>query len=151
MEFENRVLKIKKTNKEAVLPEYATIGSVGLDLRATAEYNIPAGKHQLVKTGIAVEIPYGYVGQVCSRSGLAFKDGLQVLNAPGIIDPDYRGNEDEIGVILYNTGSIHEEYVVKKGDRVAQLVLVPAPQFSIIEVDNLESEARGGFGSTGRH
>lgn len=144
------VLKIRKINKNAVIPEYATHGSVGLDLRSIGEYNIKAGKQVLIKTGHAVEIPYGYVGLVCSRSGLALKDGLMVLNSPGIIDPDYRGDNDEVGVILYNTGSVHEEYLVKPGDRIAQLVLIAAPQFNIQEVENLGNDNRGGFGSTGK-
>ena len=144
-------LKIKKIKDDAVVPFYATEGSVGLDLSAISEYNIKAGEQKLIKIGLAIEIPYGFVGMVCSRSGLALKEGLMVLNAPGIIDPDYRGDTDEVGVILYNTGSVHDEYHVKKGDRVAQLVLVPAPQFVIEEVDALENTNRGGFGSTGNN
>lgn len=145
-----KILKIKKIKENAVLPQYMTKGSIGLDLSSTQEYNIKAGQQVLIKTGIALEIPYGYVGLVCSRSGLALKEGVFTLNSPGIVDPDYRGETDEVGVILYNTGSVHDEYHVKKGDRVAQLVLVPAPQFEIEEVDVLENNSRGGFGSTGK-
>jgi dUTP pyrophosphatase len=144
------VLKVRKTKPEASVPQYATKGSVGLDLRALEEYNIPAGTQRVIWVGLAVEIPYGYVGMVCSRSGLAAKDGLFILNSPGIIDPDYRGDNDEIGVILYNTGSPHLNYHVNDGDKVAQLVLVPAPQFEILEVETLGNEDRSGFGSTGK-
>ncbi len=144
------VLKVKKIKEEAIIPSYSTQGSVGLDLRAIKEYNIKAGEQALIKTGLAVEIPYGYVGFVCSRSGMAIKDGLFVLNSPGVVDPDYRGENDEVGVILYNTGSIHKEYNVKAGDKVAQLVISLAPQFKIEKVNSLNNEDRGGFGSTGR-
>jgi len=143
-------LKIRKINCDAYIPEYSTHGAVGLDLRAVSDYNIKANNHEVVWTGIAMMIPYGFVGMVCPRSGLAAKDGLTVLNAPGIIDPDYRGDNDEVGVILYNTGSKHDIYNVKKGDKVAQLVLVPSPRFEIIEVEKLDDGDRGGFGSTGK-
>jgi len=144
-----KILKIKKIDNDAILPQYMTKGSVGLDLKAIHEYNIKAGQQVLIKTGIAIEIPYGYVGLVCSRSGLAIKEGVFILNSPGIIDPDYRGDNDEVCAILYNTGSKHEEYHVNKGDRVAQLVLVPAPQFKLEEVETLGNDDRGGLGSTG--
>lgn len=143
-------LRMRKIRPDAVIPEYATEGAAGLDLRSIAEYNIPAGKYVLVKTGLAIEIPSGYVGDVRSRSGLAAKDGLMVLNSPGTIDSDYCGDMDEVGVILFNTGSVHENYKVNIGDRVAQLVLVPAPQFEIVEVESLGNKDRGGFGSTGK-
>lgn len=144
------ILKIKKINPEATIPKYATSGASGLDLMSVEKYNIFAGEKQLVKTGIALEIPEGYVGHVCSRSGLALKSGVFVLNAPGIIDPDYKGDTDEIGVILFNTGSDFKEFIVEKGDRIAQLVIVPAPKFEIYEVESLNNNSRGGFGSTGK-
>lgn len=145
----NQILKVKRNN-DVVLPKYMTKGAAGIDLRSIGEYNIPAGKQILVKTGIAIKIPENFVGLVCSRSGLALKDGLFTLNSPGIIDSDYCGNDDEIGVILFNTGSVHNIYRVNTGDRVAQLVLVPTIQCEIEEVEYLDDKNRGGFGSTGK-
>jgi len=144
-------LKIRKINENAQVPKYATYKSAGLDLRAIQEYNIPAGKQILIKTGLAMKIPDGHAGLLCPRSGLALKDGITVLNSPGIIDADYCGDNDEVGVILYNTGSVHSEYNIKEGDRVAQLVIVPAFQAMIEEREHLEDKDRGGFGSTGKN
>ena len=145
-------LKVRKIDPNAILPQYANYGrgSAGLDLRAISDYNIGSNDKETIWTGIAIEIPFGYAGLVCPRSGLAAKEGITVLNAPGIIDPDYRGNDDQIGVILYNTGSKHENYHVETGDKVAQLVIVPAPHFDVVEVQNLSGVNRDGFGSTGK-
>ena len=144
-------LNFKKLVNHAVIPQFATIGSAGLDLCATEPYSIGAGQRVLCKTGLAVEIPSGLVGMVCSRSGLAFKNGVFVLNAPGIIDSDYRG---ELGVILQNSGDT--EFLVSVGDRIAQLVIAPVldhsvASFSINEVLDVTDTTRGtgGFGSTG--
>lgn len=117
------------------------------DLRAWGDGIIPPGKHRLVKTGTQVAIPEGYVGLVCSRSGLANKFGVSVKNSPGIVDPDYTG---DVGVILENSG--REAFFYEAGDRIAQLLVVGTPEvkFSKSQKD-LESSVRGdkGFGSSG--
>lgn len=128
-------------------PLYATPGSAGCDLIADEEVTLPPGKWCAVGTGLYLEIPTGYVAQVCPRSGLAFKHGVTVLNSPGIIDSDYRG---EIKVLLINHNSLR--YTVKKGDRIAQLVFMPIVSAVMRHVEQLSSTDRGegGFGSTGR-
>lgn len=133
--------------KNQVPPQYSTPGSAGCDLIANEELVIPPGKWSAVSTGLYLEIPKGYVAQVCPRSGLALKHGISVLNAPGIIDPDYRG---EVKVLLVNHDSLR--YTVKKGDRIAQLVFVPVVQVQMKHVEQLTATDRGegGFGSTGR-
>lgn len=131
------------------LPAYETADSAGLDLRADLQEPVvlAPGARALVPTGLRLEIPPGYEGQVRPRSGLALKQGLTVLNAPGTIDADYRG---DVGVILVNLSS--EEQRIEHGDRVAQLVFAPVTQGVWEEVDELEESTRGegGFGSTGR-
>lgn len=127
-------------------PEYQTPNSAGIDLQSSEDAFIPAGKWTMVPTGLFMEIPTGFMGQVCPRSGLAAKHGVTVLNAPGIIDADYRG---EIKVVLINHGTA--DYSIKKGDRIAQLIFVPAFQGHLMHVDSLTDTERGsgGFGSTG--
>lgn len=130
------------------IPARATPGSAGFDLHAAVDKPVCVceGYRWRIPTGFAVQIPDGYVGLVCTRSGLAWREGITVLNAPGIIDADYRG---ELEVLLINLG--HEMAELKRGDRIAQLVVVPAPLVAAIEVDALdETERKGGFGSTGR-
>ena len=112
--------------KGQVVPTYQTPGSAGCDLIASEEVSISPGKWIAVSTGLYLEIPKGYVAQVCPRSGLAMKHGVSVLNAPGIIDSDYRG---EVKVLLVNHDSLR--YTVKKGDRIAQLVFLPVVQVQI--------------------
>lgn len=128
-------------------PEYQTADSAGCDLKANEQVTIQPGEWRLVSTGLRLSIPRGYMGMVCPRSGLAAKHGLTVLNAPGIIDSDYRG---EVKVVLINHSS--QEYLVKIGDRIAQLILSPAPQAAFKVVEELTDTDRGagGFGSTGR-
>ena len=131
------------------LPSYATEGSAGCDLRAAieAELTITPGGRALVPTGIAVAIPPGYEGQVRMRSGLAHDRGLALLNAPGTVDADYRG---EIRVIVANLGN--EPATIRRGDRIAQLVFAPVARARFEKVDRLPPSARdtGGFGSTGQ-
>lgn len=139
-------LKFKKLHPNAVVPSYATDGDAGLDLSALEATVIPAGERQLVKTGIAVELQPGTVGLVCSRSGLAYKKGVSVLNAPGIIDSGYRS---DVGVILRNSGD--EDFVIEAGDRIAQFVI---QEFITVQLDEVEElgesdRGQGGFGSTG--
>jgi len=130
------------------LPSYATSHSSGLDLRAAVEkpVRIKPGERVLIPTGLIIEIPEGYEGQVRPRSGLAWKKGLTVLNAPGTIDADYRG---EVKVILINLGN--EEVVIERGERIAQLVIAPVQRVEVVEVEEVSQTQRGegGFGSTG--
>lgn len=132
-------------------PRYETEGAAGLDLRAAppedAPITIAPGKRALVPTGLALQFPTGFEAQIRPRSGLAFQRGVTVLNAPGTVDADYRG---EVKVLLVNLGD--EDFVVERGQRIAQLVLAAVARAEIVEVDALEESVRGegGFGSTGR-
>ena len=130
------------------LPHYQTEHSAGVDLYAAVdgEAVLEAGKWKLVRTGIAVAIPEGYEGQVRPRSGLALKHGIGMLNGPGTIDADYRG---EIGIILFNFSSA--PFVVRRGDRIAQLVFAKLEKAKLVPVDALTATTRGagGFGHTG--
>ena len=128
------------------LPAYQTAGAAGLDLMSAVELTLDPGGRGAVPTGLSVAIPEGFEGQVRPRSGLAIKHGVTVVNAPGTIDSDYRG---EVCVLLINLGS--ERHVIERGARVAQLVLAPVVQLPIVEVGALDETARGagGFGSTG--
>jgi dUTP pyrophosphatase len=133
------------------LPSYQSSGAAGLDLVAALAPDgreiLRPGERRLVPTGLVVEIPPGFEAQVRPRSGLALKHGVTVLNTPGTIDSDYRG---EIGVILINLGP--EPFEIGRGDRIAQLVLAPVIQARLVVVEDLSQTARGvgGFGSTGR-
>ena len=139
---------IKRLSKEVSLPKYETSGSSGMDLAANidANINIDPGKTAIIPTGLALSIPKGFEVQIRPRSGLAAKQKITVLNTPGTIDADYRG---EIKVILINLG--HEPFKVEKGLRIAQMVVCPIVQAQLKEVDDLgETErGKGGFGSTG--
>jgi dUTP pyrophosphatase len=128
------------------LPAYESEGAAGLDLRAAEACEIAAGKRALVATGLSIAIPRGFEGQVRPRSGLAAKHGVTVLNAPGTIDSDYRG---EVKVILVNFGDA--PFRVARGDRIAQLIVAPVTHVEIAEVESLDATARGegGFGSSG--
>lgn len=141
-------IKRVRANMDLPLPAYQSPSSSGLDLRADVRETIVLKPHDraLIPTGIALEIPTGYEGQVRARSGLAVKNGIALVNAPGTIDADYRG---EVSVILINLGS--EDFSVKRGDRIAQLVIVPVVQAEIVETADLSDTSRGagGFGSTG--
>ncbi len=139
---------IKRLAKEVSLPKYETDGSSGLDLAANIDQNIEIepGKCVIIPTGLAVSIPANFEIQIRPRSGLAAKNQISVLNTPGTIDADYRG---EIKVILINLGS--KSFIVKKGLRIAQMVLCPIVRAKLKEVETLEETHRGagGFGSTG--
>jgi len=132
------------------LPAYETAGSAGMDLRAALPEDEPIslrpGARAMVPTGMCWAIPQGYEVQVRPRSGLAAKNGVTCLNTPGTIDSDYRG---EVKVILINLGE--DDFVIRRGDRIAQMVIAPVAQAGWIEVDSLDDTARGagGFGSTG--
>lgn len=130
------------------LPEYATPDSAGVDLVAAigAELVLAPGDRMLVPTGLSIALPPGYEAQVRPRSGLALRNGITVLNSPGTVDADYRG---EVGVILVNLG--REPYEIARGDRIAQMVVAPVTRVGWTEVDALPESERGagGFGSTG--
>ncbi|MBB3897489.1 dUTP diphosphatase [Roseococcus suduntuyensis] len=128
------------------LPAYATEGAAGMDLLAARDLTLPPGGRALVPTGLAIALPEGYEMQVRPRSGLALKHGVTVLNAPGTVDADYRG---EVGVILINTGDA--PFAIARGDRIAQAVFAPVTRAGFEEVVVLPETRRGtgGFGSTG--
>ena len=136
-------------SKGAVIPEYKTSGAAGADLCALldAPLTIPAGRSAMVPTGLFFEIPEGYEVQVRPRSGLAAKNGVTVLNTPGTIDSDYRG---EIKVILINLGT--SDFTINSGDRIAQMVIAPVIQATYTLTDSLSETERGagGFGHTGK-
>lgn len=140
------IINLKRIHPTLPLPSRGTEHAAGLDVRAAHNGLIPPGDILLVKSGFAAEIPPGHVGLVCPRSGLALKRGVTVLNSPGVIDADYRG---EFCALLINHGDRHFEVV--EGDRVAQLVIVPVAMLEPREVDELSDTARGvgGFGHTG--
>ena len=130
------------------MPNYETIASAGMDLRAnlTASIYLKPLERTIVKTGLFIELPIGYEAQVRPRSGLAAKKGITVLNSPGTVDADYRG---EIGVILVNLSN--EDFVIENGERIAQLIIAKHERAEWIEVQELTETSRGegGFGSTG--
>ena len=136
------------TARDLPLPTRQTPLSAGLDLHANISVTIQKGERALVPTGIRVALPFGYEAQVRPRSGLALKHGVTVLNAPGTIDADYRG---EVGVLLINHGN--EDFHIQRGDRIAQLVLTKVEMADLEEVDELPETPRGdgGYGSTGRN
>ena len=140
---------IKKTNKEVITPIYKTDGSSGVDLSAFLEKKvvIKPNSSELIPTGLQVAIPEELEIQIRPRSGLAAKESIGVLNSPGTIDSDYRG---ELKIILFNHGK--EDFIINNGDRIAQMVLVPILKMEFEEVDSLPDTVRGqgGFGSTGK-
>ncbi len=144
-----KISRISQMFSDIPLPEYQTEFSSGMDIRAAIkkEMKIQAGKTALVPTNLKMEIPIGYEIQVRPRSGLAVKHGIGILNSPGTIDSDYRG---EIKIILFNYGQ--EDFFIKRGDRIAQLVIGKVFQAALVETDNLVNTKRGdgGFGHTGK-
>lgn len=142
-------MNIKIINKsQHELPNYETIASAGMDLRANISepITLKSLERTIIKTGLFIELPIGYEAQVRPRSGLAAKKGITVLNSPGTVDADYRG---EIGVILVNLSN--EDFVIENGERIAQLIIAKHERAEWIEVQELSETSRGegGFGSTG--
>jgi len=139
-------IKIKKLNEEAIVPHYVHQGDAGMDVYSIENHIINPGQITLVKTGLAFEIPIGYEIQVRPKSGLALKHGITLTNSPGTLDSGYRG---ELGVILQNEGK--NSYEVKKGEKIAQIVLARYEEADIEEVNEISESSRGdgGFGSTG--
>lgn len=142
-------VKIKRlpNNEDLPLPSYETAGAAGMDLRAAEAVTLKPGARHLVPTGLSIALPEGFEAQVRPRSGLAVKHGVTVLNSPGTIDSDYRG---EVKVPLINHGQ--EDFVIARGDRIAQMVVAPVTRIGWLEVGALDETARGagGFGSSGR-
>ena len=139
-------IEIKKLRENAIIPEYATEFSAGVDLCSTEKTYILPHERELIHTGLSIALPVEYEAQVRPRSGLALKKGITVLNSPGTIDADYRG---EIGVILLNTSD--EVFEINPGDRIAQMVIQHVTKTIIKETTELSETQRasGGFGSTG--
>ena len=140
-------LPIKKLSEEAIIPETAYEGDAGIDLRSLVNITLEPFERALVPTGLAVAIPEGYAGFVLPRSGSAIKQGLSLVNAPGLIDSGYRG---ELGCICINLDP-HEAIHIQAGDRIAQLVIMQVENVKLLEVDELSQTSRGegGFGSSG--
>lgn len=145
-------VKFKKLDELVTLPKYQTEGSAGLDLQAwipelngQTKLTLQPGEVQLIPTGFAVQIPKGYYGAIVSRSGMSLK-GIVVHNSPGIIDESYRGH---VQIIIKNTSS--SPYVISRGDRIAQMLILPVAHATLVESDSLDETARGagGFGSSG--
>ena len=144
-------IKVKRINEnfnDIPLPKYETDGSAGLDIRAAVENDviINSGKIGFISTNLSVEIPEGYEIQVRPRSGLAVKHGIGILNSPGTIDSDYRG---EIKIILFNFGE--NNFTVKRGDRIAQLIISKVYKADLVETENLNQSSRGSGGLTVKH
>lgn len=142
-------IPIKVLRENATIPAYAYAGDAGLDMRSTETVTLQPFERTLVATGLSIALPEGYAGFVLPRSGLAIKNGITVVNAPGLIDSNYRG---ELKVVLANTDA-HEAFTIHEGDRIAQLVVMPVPHVSFIPVETLSETVRGegGFGSSGVH
>ncbi|HSD19030.1 MAG TPA: dUTP diphosphatase [Anaeromyxobacter sp.] len=141
-----KVRRVGQRGPPLELPRYETDGAAGLDLRADEPVTLAPGERRLVPTGLALEIPPGHEGQVRPRSGLAVRHGIGMVNAPGTIDSDYRG---EVGVVLVNHGQAPVSFA--RGDRIAQLVIAPVARAELALAEDLSGSARGGsgFGSTG--
>ena len=141
-------LPIRRLREDAVLPERAYAADAGLDLAACERHELAPGERAVVGTGLAVAIPEGYAGFVQPRSGLAARNGVTIVNTPGLVDSGYRG---ELQVILLNTDR-ERPFVVEPGMRIAQLVILPLPEVELVEVDELPQSERGvrGFGSSAR-
>ncbi len=139
-------VRVKRLTPEAKIPKAAKVGDVAFDLYSVIDHKIEPGARYAVPTGIAVEIPPGYEGQVRPRSGLALKEGITVLNTPGTIDSGYRG---EVKTIMINHSDV--SFQITKGMRISQLAIRPVPKVTFTEVDELSDTDRGegGFGSTG--
>jgi dUTP pyrophosphatase len=139
-------VKIKRLSPNAQLPSYQSVEAAGMDLVSTEDVTLEPMQRRAISTGLSIELPVGYEGQVRPRSGLALKHGLTCLNSPGTIDSDYRG---EVKVLLVNLST--ELAKIRSGDRIAQLVIAPVCRATLVEVENLQDtvRGRGGFGSTG--
>ena len=140
-------ISVQRLDRELPMPTHSHEGDAGVDLRTSTDFKLQSGERRLVPTGIAVAIPQSYVGLVCPRSGMAVKYGISVVNGPGVVDSGYRG---ELKVALINHGA--DSVSFERGDRIAQLLVVPVAVPELTEVVELPTSDRGegGFGSTGR-
>ena len=140
-------IEIKLLEEDLPMPRYQNEGDAGLDLPSRVDYVIEPGERAKIPTGIAVAIPRGYAGFVLPRSGLAARHGISLVNSPGLVDSGYRG---EMAIIMINTDK-HEAFQIKRGDRIAQLVIQRVEEVKLIRRDRLDDTTRGegGFGSTG--
>ena len=143
---ERVIVKVKRLVPEGLPPKQAKKGDAAFDLYSVVDYELRAGESYGVPTGIALEIPHGYEGQIRPRSGLALKNGITITNSPGTIDSGYRG---EVRIIVHNLS--REPFKISRGMRIAQIAIRPVPEVDFIEVEELEESDRGegGFGSTG--
>jgi len=143
---ERVIVKVKRLVRDGLLPKQAKKGDAAFDLHSVVDYELRSGESYGVPTGLALEIPHGYEGQIRPRSGLALKNGITITNSPGTIDSGYRG---EVRIIVHNLG--RESFTISKGMRIAQIAIRPVPEVEFVEVDELEESDRGegGFGSTG--
>jgi dUTP diphosphatase len=141
-------IEIKLLEEDLPMPRYQNEGDAGLDLPSRVDYVLNPGERAKIPTGIAVAIPRGYAGFVLPRSGLASRNGISLVNSPGLVDSGYRG---EMAIIMINTDK-HEAFHIKRGDRIAQLVIQRVEEVKLIRREELDDTARGegGFGSTGR-
>ena len=141
-------VQIKLLDEDLPMPRYQHEGDAGLDLPSRVDYVLEPGERAMIPTGIAVAIPRGYAGFVLPRSGLASRHGIALVNSPGLVDSGYRG---EMSIIMINTDK-HEPFHIKRGDRIAQLVIQKVVEATTVQVSELDATSRGagGFGSTGR-
>ena len=140
-------LRITRISPGIPLPSYGSAGAAAFDLAAADDYEVPAGQIRLIGTGLVIEVPDGHFLAIIARSSTPLKRGLIVANAVGVVDPDYRGAEDEVRIQVFNiTG---ETVRVKRGDRIAQGLILAAPRVEWEEVTAASAASRGGFGSTG--
>ncbi len=146
---DNITLPIKRLDPTVELPSYAYPGDAGLDIRSSEDTELKPLERKLIHTGLAIALPDGYAGFMQPRSGLAIKEGLSIVNTPGLIDAHYRG---ELMIIAINTDA-NNTIKIKRGDRIAQLVIQKVPTVELVEVEELDKTERGegGFGSSGKH
>jgi dUTP pyrophosphatase len=140
--------RIRRLDPAVPLPEYQTVGAAGFDLAASQDMTVPPGEVRLVPTGLVVEVPTGHFLGVFARSSTPLKRGLMVANGVGVVDPDYSGPTDEVKIEVVNFTSA--PVTVRRGDRIAQGIVLPAVRVEWEEAEALRAESRGGFGSSGR-
>jgi dUTP pyrophosphatase len=140
-------LRIRRLVPHASLPSYATSGAAAFDLAAVDDVTIPPRELRLIPTGLVIEVPAGYFLAVFARSSTPLRRGLILANGVGVIDPDYCGPDDEVKLLVMNVKD--ESAVVKRGDRLAQGIVLPSPRIEWIEIQTSDATSRGGFGATG--
>jgi dUTP pyrophosphatase len=141
-------LRLKRLDSTVPLPAYGTADAAGFDLAASADLRVGPGQIVLVPTGLVIEVPSGYFLAIFARSSTPLKRGLMVANGVGVVDPDYAGPDDEVRIQVLNV--TQDEVFIRRGDRLAQGIVLPAPRVEWVEVGEMGRESRGGFGATGR-